>query len=96
MPSVEKTVECDIGDFSDQDLIDEVKWRNLEDEFNTLLESLYDSELCEELENRGYKIVEKGNESIEYLYSTWLTCSRESFEQELKKFFRHHLGEYVK
>ena len=94
MPIVEKTVECDISDFDDYDLIEEVKFRGLEDEFPYSIDAFSDIELCDELEMRGFVVLsEKGYDNeLQYLYSTWLTCSKESFEEELKKFFRRNLN----
>ncbi|CAB4162733.1 hypothetical protein UFOVP787_101 [uncultured Caudovirales phage] len=95
MPSVEKTVECDISDFDDYDLIREIKFRGLEDEFQSNdLNSFSDHDLCDELEDRGFIVLSENgyDNELQYLYSTWLTCSKESFEEELKKFFRRNLN----
>lgn len=68
------------------------------------LDEFDDDSLVDELEDRGYEVFDKGtvkksrDESLKFydhtiskLYSTYLTCSREMFEKELKMFFREHL-----
>jgi hypothetical protein len=56
-----------------------------------------DEELIEELESRGYKVLEDGErgnpppEPIRSLYATYTTMSPEFFQTELKKYFRDHL-----
>lgn len=56
------------------------------------MDDFLDEELIEELERRGYFISDKKRTSdIDYLYSTWLTCSKETFEKELKEFFNSYI-----
>jgi hypothetical protein len=53
------------------------------------LNSIADYELVDELESRGYIVIHsKEPSSISYLYSTYLTASKDAFDKELKKFFR--------
>ena len=48
-----------------------------------------DYEMVDEMEKRGYIVIHgKEPSSISYLYSTYLTASRDAFDRELKKFFR--------
>ena len=63
------------------------------------LDEFDDDELIEELESRGYKVLEDQNyignlppEPIQSLYATYTTMSPEFFQTELKKYFRDHLG----
>ena len=57
-----------------------------------------DDDLIDELKSRGFKVFEDqkyiGNmppASIQDLYTTFKTIDRDSFEKELKKFFRDTL-----
>ena len=57
-----------------------------------------DDDLIDELKSRGFKVLEDqdyiGNmppASIQDLYTTFKTIDRDSFEKELKKFFRDTL-----
>ena len=73
-------------------------------EVEVYLDDFDDDDLIDEIESRGYEVftknasranagesVEFPNKSVEELYTTYQTCSREFFEKELKKFFREHL-----
>jgi len=62
------------------------------------LDEFDDDELIDELESRGYKVLEDQNyignpppEPIQSLYATYTTMSPEFFQTELKKYFRDHL-----
>lgn len=54
------------------------------------LEEFDDDSLVDELESRGYEVFDK-DKAISDLYSTYMTCSKELFDKELKKFFRENL-----
>jgi hypothetical protein len=57
-----------------------------------------DEQLSDELEERGYSVYEYSNDDtkkIEQLYSVWLTCSKETFEKELKKFFYETINKFI-
>lgn len=58
------------------------------------MEDIDTEDLIEELEERGFLVHEKAeyDGSIEYLYSTWRTCSDDMFQKELKNFFGKHLN----
>lgn len=57
------------------------------------LDDFDNDELIEELERRGYSVFGKEEENtISRLYSTYLTSSSETFEKELKAYFRNTLG----
>lgn len=64
-----------------------------------------DDDLIDEITSRGYEVYNKGevkkskdddlkfyDKTISDLYNTYMTCSPELFEKELKKLFREHLG----
>lgn len=71
MPYITKEVEIDMGDFDDEELIDE-------------------------LNVRGYQVVDSVIlKELESLYSNYLTSSPETFDKELKKFFRDTLGKII-
>lgn len=68
------------------------------------LEEFDDDDLINEIKDRGYEVYNKNevkkardadtkfyDKSISDLYNTYMTCSPELFEKELKKFFREHL-----
>ena len=68
------------------------------------LEEFDDDDLIDEVKSRGYEVYDKGevkrvrhadtefyDKSISDLYNTYMTCSPEFFDKELKKFFREHL-----
>ena len=68
------------------------------------LDEFDDDDLIDEVKSRGYEVYNKGevikardadtkfyDKSISDLYSTYMTCSPEFFNKELKKFFREHL-----
>ena len=56
------------------------------------LDDFKTSDLIKELKSRGYDVRDHSLlTSLEKLYSTYLTCSRELFEKELKKYFRDNL-----
>lgn len=69
-------------------------YKEVDVEVDVDMEDFADEELIEELEERGYVIHSKKEytSDIDYLYSTWLTCSKEMFEKQLKDFFRTNLG----
>lgn len=63
------------------------------------LDEFDDDELIDELESRGYKVLEDQNyignlppEPIQSLYATYTTMSPEFFQKELKKYFRENLN----
>ena len=73
-------------------------------EVEVYLDEIDDDDLVDELKDRGYEVYNKGevikardadtkfyDKSISDLYNTYMTCSPEFFEKELKKFFREHL-----
>ena len=73
-------------------------------EVEVYLEDFDDDDLADELRDRGYEIYDKGvvkksndattkfyDHTIRDLYNTYMTCSPEFFEKQLKKFFREHL-----
>lgn len=56
------------------------------------LEDIDTQDLVDELSRRGYIIVDKKSPiGIYGLYSSYLTSSKESFDKDLKKFFRDTL-----
>lgn len=68
------------------------------------LEEFDDDDLIDEVKSRGYEVYNKGevkkskdddvkfyDHTIKDLYNTYMTCSPEFFEKQLKKFFREHL-----
>ena len=66
---------------------------------NVDLDEFDDDELIDELESRGYKVLEDQNyignlppEPIQSLYATYTTMSPEFFQKELKKYFRENLN----
>lgn len=55
-----------------------------------------DRDLISELKARGYAVRSEDKDSdIFGLYRDWMTLSKESFEREMKKFFRKTLDIYV-
>ena len=94
MPTIEKTIEVDLDDFTSQELREELDWRG---ESDTDISEFDEDDLIEEIERRGYTAYGKGyspnipRKYIQDLYSTYSTMSPEFFEKELKKFFREHL-----
>lgn len=73
-------------------------------EVEVYLDEIDDDDLVDELKDRGYEVYNKGevmkargantkfyDKSISDLYNTYMTCSPEFFNKELKKFFREHL-----
>ena len=71
MPYITKEVEIDMGEFDDEELIDE-------------------------MDRRGYTVVDSIIlKDLESLYSNYLTTSPETFDKELKKFFRNTLGKII-
>lgn len=72
------------------------------------LDDVSDSDLIYELKSRGYKINETSDEARAEFYMektlhdelfklsrTYLTCSREAFDKQLKSLFREFLQVYV-
>jgi hypothetical protein len=68
------------------------------------LEKFDDDDLVNEVRSRGYEVFNKNevsnvktsdtshyDKSISDLYNTYMTCSPELFNRELKKFFREYL-----
>ena len=59
------------------------------------LGDFHSDELIEELEDRGYRIVDdediKLSDAVFNLYTTYMTCSREFFMKELDKFFTENV-----
>ena len=94
MPTIEKTIEVDLNDFTTQELRDELDWRG---ESDTDISEFDEDDLIEEIERRGYTAYGSGQlpniprENVEELYTTYTTMSPEFFEKELKKFFRDTL-----
>ena len=99
MPTIEKTIEIDLEDFSSQELRDELDWRG---ESVNDIEDIDEDDLIEEIERRGYTAYGKGQlpniprENVKELYTTYMTMSSEFFEKELKKFFNETLDVYVR
>ena len=99
MPTIEKTIEVDLEDFSSQELRDELDWRG---ESVNDIEDIDEDDLIEEIERRGYTAYGKGQlpniprENVKELYTTYMTMSSEFFEKELKKFFNETLDVYVR
>jgi len=87
-----KEVECSIDDFNDLELIDEICWRGLEDEFfdHKYVKNFSDEQLIDALEDRGYYVMEKKADPIPGLFSTYLTMSPQYFQKELIKFFKSY------
>jgi hypothetical protein len=58
-------------------------------EFDVDLDDFDTDDLIEEVERRGYTVLYGNlNHSIEKLRSVYLTCSKETFDKELKVFFK--------
>lgn len=83
-----KEVECDLDDFSDEDIIDEVGFRHLEHHFDTnKLDNKDDWELIDELTDRGYTVYGKKSEVMRELFSSYVTDTPEQFKKYLTKLF---------
>lgn len=93
---VSKTVEFSIDEFSDNELIEEIKYRYLEHNFNNGLDDYDNQDLIDRLILRGYYVCEEGTKrSINTLYSTYLTTNDVFFQKALKKFFEDELDVFV-
>ena len=94
MPTIEKTIEVDLDDFTSQELRDELYFRG---ESANDINDINDDQLITEIKSRGYITYGSGQlpnipkENVEELYTTYKTMSPEFFEKKLKKFFREHL-----
>jgi hypothetical protein len=99
MPTIEKTIEVDLDDFTSEELRDELDWRG---ESVNDIDDYDDDELIVEIESRGYVTHGSGQlpniprENVKELYTTYMTMSSEFFEKELKKFFNETLDVYVR
>ena len=67
-------------------------YQEVEVEFDVALEEFSDEELIEELESRNDSVNSLSTKAIQNLYTSYITLSRESFEKDLKKFFRDTLN----
>ena len=69
-------------------------YKEVEVDVDVEMNDFDDDDLVEEIEKRGYTVYrnDRGDTSLDYLYSTYLTTPRETFEKELKKYFREKLG----
>lgn len=86
-----------LEEISDRDVKRIVEERWMEDEFAKDVSDFGDQELINELEYRGYIVrQDKKDPDIFDLYRNWVTLSKESFEKEMKKFFRKTLDIYVR
>ena len=94
MPTIEKTIEFDLDDFTSEELREELDWRG---ESVKDVDDYDDDQLIAEIESRGYVTHGSGQlpniprENVQELYTTYTTMSPEFFEKELKKFFRDTL-----
>lgn len=91
MPTIEKTIEVDLDDFTTQELRDELNWRG---ESDTDISEFDEDDLIEEIERRGYTVYDKLSDlqdELSNLYSTYMTMSPEFFDKELKRMFREKL-----
>ena len=99
MPTIEKTIEVDLDDFTSEELREELDSRG---ESVKDVDDYDDDELIAEIESRGYVTHGSGQlpnilrENVEELYTTYMTMSPEFFEKELKKFFNETLDVYVR
>ena len=69
-------------------------YKEVEVDVDIEMEDFDDEDLVDEIEKRGYTVYRgssSGDTSLDYLYSTYMTTSRETFEKELKKYFREKL-----
>ena len=60
-----------------------------------IIEEASDDELIDELHKRGYTVMGKlyyKDRDLVNLYTTYMTCSPEFFQKELKKYFRNTLN----
>lgn len=89
MVGVVKEVECSLEEFSDDALVEEIRWRDLEYEFRdeTTLDDYQDDDLATELEDRGYIVFGKKDSPISKLFTSYITDSPETFKKEIEKFF---------
>lgn len=93
---VSKTDEFSIDKFSDDELIEEIKYRYLEHNFNNDLDDYDNQDLIDRLILRGYYVCKGGTKrSINTLYSTYLTTNDAFFQKALKKFFEDELDVFV-
>jgi hypothetical protein len=95
MSSVSVNVDVDISEFSDSDLVDEIKYRNLENEFvkDVDLGQFSDEQIIQYFTEQGYTVFTSDrSKSIEELYSSYMTTNFIFFQKELKKFFEKELG----
>ena len=67
-------------------------YQKVEVEIDVALDEFSDEELIEELESRNDSVNSLSTKAIQNLYTSYITLSRESFEKDLKKFFRDTLN----
>lgn len=67
-------------------------YQDVEVEIDVALDEFSDEELIEELESRNDSVNSLSTKAIQNLYTSYITLSRESFEKDLKKFFRDTLN----
>ena len=64
----------------------------VETEVNIDLDDFEVEDIIDHLEKKGFVVKhEDEKDDVEQLYSTWLTCSPETFEKALKEFFSSEL-----
>lgn len=64
----------------------------VETEVNIDLDDFDIEDIIDHLEQKGFIVSEKSERTeVGQLYSTWLTCSPETFEKALKEFFSSEL-----
>jgi hypothetical protein len=69
----------------------------VETEVDVELDDFDEDDIIEHLEKLGYKVSHEDEKSdVNMLYSTWLTCSAETFEKALKEFFSEKLNIIVR
>lgn len=92
---VEVEIECDIENFSDDEIIDEIYNRGLEGGFDYILDDFETNDIISELNDRGYIVQEKIDNnyqmSLDDLYSSYLTMKPEFFIKKLKRFFEERI-----
>ena len=86
---IARTVYVDIDEFTDQELIDEMNFRNLTD-FNDgyTVDSCSDEQLKQEIEGRGYHVVDIITDPTEKIYNLYYdVCDGKNTKTLLRNFF---------